>query len=350
MEPNKGERVKIAMVSWHGCIRVFKESLALQQAGHSVYLITHSAPWGVNLWDKVCLYVDKNQLARTIRECDADIFHVHNEPDWLVPVVREGTKRPVIFDVHDLESLRWGNGPNQVEYDAFRAADGFVHVSDPCRFAAEQFHGSDKPTRVILSYVNREFVAPEGHIIPAPSFRSIVYEGGLDATEDPQPIAGEPHKFKVNIRNFIRLFGDLYQQGFSVNVLSASPVVNNRYEEVGTSVAPPMSYQSMLFGLRPFGLGFVGAAFSAELMEFALPNKLFEYMSQGVVPFCLFAKESARFLEQNECGFSIKHPKELLGHEGEYEKYRRNVLARRHEFVMELQTESLLSLYEEVMK
>ena len=47
--------------------------------------------------------------------------------------IREVTDKPIIYDIHDLESLRWQREPDQYELNAFGMSDGWVHVSDPCR-------------------------------------------------------------------------------------------------------------------------------------------------------------------------------------------------------------------------
>ncbi|MDD5353015.1 MAG: glycosyltransferase family 4 protein [Candidatus Omnitrophica bacterium] len=344
--------MKICMVAWHGCIRVFKETIALQAAGHIVYLIGNRIPWGFNAFDQAMIYADKGQMQRSIASCDADIFHVHNEPDWLVSATRDATKKPIIFDVHDLESLRWGEGPNQEEYDAFKAADGYIHVSEPCKMSAEIYHGADKPTRIIYSYVNERFLAPDNEIVSDPSYESMVYEGGLDAKETPKPINEKPNQFKVNIRYMAGLFNHIHKQGISVNCISASPIDNDLYEQNGCFVSPSVSYPSMLMGLRPYGFGFVGSPWSSPLMEYAMPNKLFEYISQGVVPVCLFASESARFCKKYDMGTNLDPAKmgNFKDMIADVPRQRLNLLKHRHEFIMENQTSDIISLYEEVLK
>lgn len=303
--------MKIAMVAWHGCIRVYKEAMALQSAGHTVELIAAQVPFGYHEFNTFTLYGCDEQLIRSVAASDADIFHVHNEPDWLVVKTREGTKKPIVFDIHDLESLRWGKGPEEKEIAAFRAADAYIHVSEPCRTSAEIYHGKDKPARTIYAFCNERFVAMDEEIVTDPAWNSIVYEGGLDAKEFPRPMEGNPKQQKVNIRNMVGLFGHFVSQGYLMNCISASPIDPANYERVGVFVTQPVKYESMLFGLRPHGLGFVGASISAALMESAMPNKLFEYISQGVVPFTLHASEAGRFLKKHDCGIVLDNKDNL---------------------------------------
>ena len=35
-----------------------------------------------------------------------DLWHVHNEPDFPVYLVRKHSKKPIIYDIHDLASRR----------------------------------------------------------------------------------------------------------------------------------------------------------------------------------------------------------------------------------------------------
>jgi len=343
-------KLHIAMVAQHGCIRVIKESLALMKRGHIVDLIANQVPFGYHFFDTPILYNDKNQLRRIILNSSADIFHVHNEPDWLVAATREVSKgRPVIYDVHDLESLRWHNHAEGEEVEAFAAADGIIHVSEPIREFAEKEHGNGLPSRVIYCWMDEQFVSSDKDIIKNPSFQSIVYEGGIDSKSKPQPYENSPQKVVVNIRNLTGIFAKFREQGFAVTIFAATPQQQEAYEMMGIYVGQPVMYPAMLSGLRPHGLGFVGCPINTPLMQLAMPNKLFEYMSQGVVPICYNAKEAGKFVTEHKCGVNLESLDNLKDQIGDVRRLRKNVLKLRNEFLMSKQVEQIESLYEEVL-
>lgn len=343
-------KLHIGMVAKHGCIRVIKESLALMKKGHRVDLIANQVPYGYNFFDTPILYNDKNQLQRVILNSAADIFHVHNEPDWIVAATREASNgRPVIYDVHDLESLRWHKHAEGEEIEAFAAADGIIHVSNPIKAFAEKEHGNSLPSRVIYCWMDERFVADDRDIIKNPSFQSIIYEGGVDSKTQPKPYENSPQKAIVNIRNFTGIFSKFREQGFAVTIFAATPHQQEAYEMMGIYVGQPVMYPAMLSGLRPHGLGFVGCAINTPLMQLAMPNKLFEYMSQGVVPICYNAKEAGRFVKEHNCGVVLEGLDNIKEQIGDVRRLRKNVLKLRKEFLMSKQVEQIESLYEEVL-
>ena len=136
----------------YGCIRVFKEAIALQAKRHrvNVWALTMERvpPFGpervpFNLFHR-------GELQAMVKRSKADVFHCHNEPDWFVREVADAADgRPVIFDVHDLASMRHDNGPDHDELEAFVRASGVVHVSEWIRADAERIHGARKPTLVL---------------------------------------------------------------------------------------------------------------------------------------------------------------------------------------------------------
>ena len=105
--------MRICMVSDHGCIRVFKLAIALMEKGHTVDLITRQPPFGHNKFATMSIFFDREQLIRCVQASPADLFHVNNEPDWLVGAVRSGTDKPVVYDIHDLASLQWQRKPDK---------------------------------------------------------------------------------------------------------------------------------------------------------------------------------------------------------------------------------------------
>jgi len=343
------------MVSRHGCIRVFKESKALSAHGYTIDMVAHEEPFGYNVFDTLSIYDDEEQLKRTIKASPADIFHIHNEPDWMVRAVREATKKPIVYDVHDLESLRWSAHPDVDEADAFSMADGIVHVSTTCREAAEKYHGANKPTIVLFPYVNKDFIPPDEQI-GDPSWTSFVYEGGLSSNE--MMDRTDTGATIYNMRNYTSAVDVLCNKhNFSFFMFGARNGKSSKdftYEHLGASVFHALPYPFLLQALRPFGFGLVGAQRSFPLMEAAMPNKLFEYISQGVVPVVLNCKKSSDYVEAHQIGITINE--DMLLNRDDFREWliergksiRPNVLEKRHYLSMEEHIAPLINLYEEI--
>ena len=341
------KRLRICMCSEHSCIRVLKQALILKKQGHIVDLATHLLPQGRPYYNAVSMYTGQRELAMAVDASHADIYHVHNEPDWLVPTIApllQNRYCPIIWDMHDPDHLRGKESIDGYELASYNLADAVIHVSEAAKASADKELGDYKPSIVIYSYVNEQFTAKDEDIVPDPSFNSVVYEGGMDAISKPQQVEGR-EGVDVNLRYMPDIVKAFREQGYAFNILAASNMPNLLYESIGAYVAKPVVYPSMLAGLRPHGLGFVGAAYQSDLMQVAMPNKLFEYISQGVVPIVFNANEVAKFVKDNDCGIvldSLKNLKEQLKNAS---KKRKNVLRLRKEIMMESQTDKLLDLY-----
>jgi hypothetical protein len=331
------------MVSHHGCIRVFKEAQALINQGVIVDLITEKATFGFNIYRSMTVYHDREQLTRSVAASDADIFHVHNEPDWLVSAVRAGTDKPIIFDAHDLESLRWNREPDQDELDSFGMAAGWVHVSDPCRRAAEHYHGNGKPSVVLPSFVNEIFTPTLADDV---SWNSIVYEGGLSTDIEVYDVDGKEAR---NFRNYIPVVEAFAKQGFIFFLFAPNNLDAMVYERVGGIIGASLHYPTLLRAMRPFAFGLVGSSTSYPLMEAALPNKLYEYISQGVVPVCYNAATAADFCEKYGVGIRLDGLDDLKEQLKDGQACRERILAKRHEWTMEANIEPIKELYEAVL-
>jgi glycosyl transferase family 4 len=331
------------MVSDHGCIRVFKEAIALQKRGHVVDVAARGELFGRNQMDTFSMYLGPDQLKRVVASSKADVIHVHNEPDWLVPCVREATNKPVIFDVHDLESLRWNREPDKIENAAFDAADGIVHISEGCKAVADKYHGESRPAAILPCYINEGFLAQE---LPTPCMTSLVYEGGLATTSQETAKDG---LVGHNIRGLEVLVSAFYSQGFQVHMFPAgNPPPVGHYENLGAVVHGGLPFPSLLRAIRVYGFGFVGATFSSPLMEAAMPNKLFEYISQGVIPVVWNASAAAEFVRNEGIGIAIDGLDDLQDRLLTAADAIRNRLIReRFRFTMENHIGAIETLYEE---
>lgn len=336
--------MRVCMVAHHGCIRVFKLALALIEKGHTVDIITNQPPFGHNMFATMSIYFDAEQLTRCVQASPADVFHIHNTPDWLVSATRAGTDKPIVYDIHDLESLRRQQEPEQDENDAFRISDAWVHVSQACKDAAYKYHGNGKPSIVLHSYVNERFV---GNNETAPSWSSVVYEGGVSSQAQEERLGNGLRQ--VNMRYFVPLADALSNQGYEFFIFGVSPLGDMFYENAGAVYFSGLMYPVLMRALRPFAYGFVGALIDMPLMQAAMPNKLFEYISQGVVPIIYKADEAAGWAQEMGVGIKLESLNDLGKQLEQAPAIRENILKRRHEFTMERNIQPLIDLYEELI-
>jgi len=269
---------------------------------------------------------------------------VHNEPNWMVGAAKGVTGRPVIYDVHDMTSLRFDEAPDDYEREAFEVADGYVFVSEKCRQLAGEMHGLSKPSTILEQWMPEEFVPQEFGDV---SWTSLVYEGGV--TTQPTFFSANGHEPIPHYRYLVDIVKAFVSQGFNVHIYGGFTQEDLTYESAGAVMAYNLPYPTMLRGLRAFGYGFVGAPASNKLLESTTPNKLHEYISQGVVPVVLNANESARWCEQEGVGIRLDGLDNLAEQLELGPEIRENILKRRGEFTMEKYIGVLCDLYEEVL-
>jgi len=344
---------KVTMISLHCCIRVVKEAIALKNHGYEVHGILGALAMR-DVFDTITIFTDGDSLQKAVKDSNADIFHVHNEPDWIVPLIKyPAKKKPIIWDMHDPEHLR-DNNPKPEETTSVMLADGIVHVSEPCMKALHKAYEYNKPECVIHSMVNEKFMPPDNAIIPDPSFKSIVYEGGIDDTEKPVIIGEDPSGSdktlaRVNLRYIIDIVKAFCVSGYNFTILCAKNLKNNNYQNAGAFVVKPVPYGQMLLGLRSHGLGLNGSPYNSRLLQYASPNKLWEYISQGVVPVCFNTDESFRLCEQYDIGLKLTSLNNIESQLTEAPQKRKNLLKVRKEFTMESEIPKLMRLYEKVL-
>ena len=88
--------MNIVFVAYHTCARAQKMAKALISAGHQVIVLQHLAASGEILYDQQLssFYNDREHLAKKVDTFNdwADVYHVHNEPDWMVYVTRKAAE------------------------------------------------------------------------------------------------------------------------------------------------------------------------------------------------------------------------------------------------------------------
>lgn len=343
--------MRIAHISLHGCIRMHKIAMSQTLMGHPCHVLAnfiapaHSSNGyaSVHKWD---IEADKDsfptspQLAEEIRILSphVDIFHVHNEPNWIFRTVKENTNKPVVFDIHDWTSLRRVSDPPAFELIeekyALENADGFVVPSKG--YLDKIREESNKPSILAYSMVP-QFLFPE---VDGKS-EGLVYAGG---------VKGKNVEFIYNYeyRNwaaFSQLAVNLTDREFDFYTANGGEDFCE-YENEKIHMHPPKIYPDMMQSIAGHEAGIVGAPI--EILDFrdSMPNKLFEYISAGVPAIIINAPEAQAFVEQNDLGVGIRDVSELP--EALEKLTNHNVSLDRWGFTMESQIPKVLALYEEI--
>jgi len=344
-------KLTVAHVSLHSCIRAHK--IAWSWADENQHLnpriillaeplINQHHPW----WSydmAVKLYRDEKgehqpwHLENAVKILDSvvDVWHVHNEPDWPVWVIRNHSKKPIIYDIHDLRSQRNGKSEEQ-EDKAFEVANAYSCVSRKYQEIAIKKGGPTKPSREILSCVPKGFYPTEK---PKLYRGGLVYEGGL----------GELGTEEFPCRSWADVFKEILDLGIQVYAYTASPV-HNPLNYKGVILMCGTSYAALIHELSMYEFGLVGSPKADPMFDGALPNKMFEYMAAGLPMICMNAPDASNFLEATGMGVTVKDVKEIpdaMQYMRDH-KYRARTWKNRWNWTMETQIGKVTKLYEEV--
>lgn len=342
--------MKVLHVSEHCCSRVVKEGEALKKAGvECAYMQQRlTNPDFQPMLSPSYFYTCPEQLAdQVVSLRDIDIIHVHNEPDWMAHICKQARPDiPVVFDAHDLFSVRLGIRTPDEEL-AFNKADAFIYPSKGYLEFSLDFHKDKqihkRPNVVVYSCVNDNFIITD----PLPRLDSIVYEGGLRV---PEPENGIPEEHKYHkYRDYRRMFWWLGSKGLPVVVFCANPDVVEVYMRTGAFVLPPMEYTVFMEQLSRFSWGIAGGPIHHPQWETAMPHKLFEYLAAGVPVLTFFAKEVQEFVKEHGVGVVLDDWRQIPDVYQEHEKYRKVVLEKRHLFTMENEVDKILKIYQELV-
>ncbi len=356
------KRYKICMVAHHGCIRVWKQAQMLMDEGHTVAVVSDRLhAMEITRYHTFGKYFDSNSLARFIQLYDAagfDIFHVHNEPDWIVSITRNNTKKPVVFDVHDLESARISVSVPMEEIVLMRECDGIIHISEEMAAYSERIHRHQQPVEVIKTYTPAKFMADPA-VINGPQRMpgTVVYEGGITkAFEAPTVVkdaTGRNNIQQKSFRDFGSAFRGLLAAGLQVHIYPCTLDESlYGYQVMGCVIHQPLPLNSLIPEMSKYEFNFVGSATPVPLLDKAMPNKLFEGMSAGCVPMVYCGKAAEKFVLENGFGVSLDtlDPEEIKFKAQGAPEMRERFLARRDEFTMESQYDKLMEFYADVIE
>ena len=275
--------MNIVFVTHHTCARAQKMARALINAGHQVIILQHLAASLEILYDQQLssFYNDRDDLADKVNVFNdwADIFHCHNEPDWLVWITAEAAERPVVYDCHDLNSQRKGQA-DQDEVKAFAVVDACIFPSMAYAYGAIKYHNVDRkvfPFEVVFSMCNKD----DRPIDYPPKIDAIVYEGHHIA-----PLKNtmfEPgFEGYYGYRDYREFVARCTAMQIPTALYGTRKDFEESYSQRGALVNRMLPFKTMMRELTRYSWGFCGHPDDHPQWQKAMPNKLFEYLTAGL--------------------------------------------------------------------
>ena len=324
----------------------------MRRRGHQVILFSENLNY-VHPWFKydvaVKLYATPDgdfvydQIRQAVKTLDhmIDVYHIHNEPDWLVNVVRSVTDKPIVYDIHDMKSIR-EYVVDEWEEKAFKDCDAFSVVSKRYKDLVKE--RSNKPVEEVLSCVNKEFYPLNRCKL---QHNGIVYEGGLKGS---QPQTEKWREF--DCRYWAPTFNDILKTGTPVWAYRGNTVSDvSEYGNFGTMIMGPLPYHALVNNLTAFEAGLVGSPQPDPMFDGALPNKLFEYIAAGLPILAWNAGDSVNeFILATGTGAVLDNLEEIPDVLNEFKKMnmRDHVWSLRHYWSMDSQGEKVENLYKKI--
>ena len=342
--------MKVLFLSHHCCIRVVKQSLALRQAGVEVIHLQHriANPDSAFLVGNHHFYKHNVGLEFVLKDRfhDIDLIHVHNEPHILATIARKVRPDiPIVFDAHDLDTARTRR-EHEEEAEAIRSVDGIVTPSQGYNDHCRDWYRLDEdyPIITLYSYCNKAMIdsVQKRARVRIPG---IVYEGGLGITTVQQKKLG-----MYSYRDWRDAATTMTKQGIPMHFYGADPDSVSNYIATGAVLHYTMPFTDMMCELSRYDWGLVGSTKPDHAFEWAMPNKLFEYMAAGVPPIVLNCQEAAQFVIEHGVGMVVKDLGEIPGIYDRHEKCRWNVSQKKYDFTMEKQMPMLLDFYDKVIE
>ena len=340
------------MVAGHCCIRVHKMAMPLHQLGYEVNLILHRFPTQVdNCYKNIALFRTPEQLWEAIRamEPETDIFHCHNEPNYLVSAVKETTDKPVILDWHDSFLLRRPETEEEKvritveERNNAYLADAHCFCNEPMQeVVTKEFEISTKPSCILWSYVPKTFYRWD-------MFRwigGVCYEGRVDLPD----IKKQKDYDFFTYCEYTEMAKALKEAGITFYLYPGKIEIVNYYREKelidGGGI---FDYANLIKKIGRHDWGLIGNLHSHREWEYAMPNKLFEYMAAQMPVIAINAGFAGEWIESEGIGINVKTIDEIKDQWDERDRCRNNVIRKRLSYCMENHIHKLEDLYGEVI-
>lgn len=335
--------MRIVMIAKHPCIRIVKQALPLIFRGHEVHLIAEAVPQYGEYFTSVGLYTNLEQLHELIRGSrGADIYHCHNEPSWFVICVKDVLGDvPTILDVHDAMLTR-NDTVLTDERVNFRLADGLIFSSEATAKLMVGALELTQPTMTLFS------MCPESwYRIDSGAWRGgIVYEGRVDLPQDIEE-GLIPEYFKYADFTELAVCLRNLKIPFCLYNTENSKEATKHYH--GLAICRnPLVLHDLIPQLSNYEWGITGNIIKHKIYQYALSNKVFEYIAAGLPVLALKAPYAGKFVEDNGLGISIETIQELGDIKERYHEIRKQVILNRMNWTMENHIQRLETFYKEV--
>lgn len=357
----------VCIAGYHSCIRAYKFGLALKQAGHKVYWLANLRfPQHISLhvFDGIVAYtlgdnvemVGPKDMSRyfesfhnAVRLIDkhVDVYHWYNEPDWGVQHIKHVSKKPVLFDLHDLRSDR-EFVIHEDEEAAFRLADAVLTQGQPYSdIAAER-----RPDLKEAGLIDHCYPAVNRTLWPDLDYRpvsvgykkqgGIVYEGGVATGK----LGGNEFRF----RWWLPFMQELTKLDLPVTIHPSSNADYSLYAQAGVKISSVLPYGPLLQHLAMYDWGLVGNAVKHPAFDKAMPNKLFEYLSAGLPVMVHDSELAAKFVVDNGVGVVVESAQDARDVYHRAPSFTENVLRTREKYCMENEIPKLSNLYTKLVE
>jgi len=329
-------------------------ALALLGAGHTVHLLANKWVEFAGSYHTFGHWLDIEQLHHLIKlhAPTTDVFHVHNEPSWMVTLVREECDVPVVLDVHDSFAART---------TAAEAAEAMAEGTELVRITAEErnnFQLADAlvfPGRRFADLVRDEYQLTQPHLVlpsyvPRHLYRynlqdwlgGLVYEGKIQLNAEGRLSRG------FRYCQYLALATECRRLGVDLHLYSRD---DQPYLDAYGPVAiphPPVPYRDLMKSIGRHDWGLVGNLEPTPEWDVAAPNKLWEYLAAGVPVAVINAAECAEIVRRENVGIVVDSIEELAWRWKEHRRCRATVIRQRAGYAMERNIEPLTALYERV--
>ncbi|HUU93164.1 MAG TPA: hypothetical protein VM238_18375 [Phycisphaerae bacterium] len=323
--------MRILHISDNCCIRVKKMAMAARSRGkHWIGSLSIQNVSLGDYFDEAYYFHDPDSLAWQARRIQADVYHVHNEPNYLVAKAIESQCGPVVWDVHDLDLVRFDHMPGA--------------------------QNSEQEERMLAAHA-------EAVILPCKRYREILGLGTVlysfcgkrhfGWNDDPKEnLVLQGH---VNADNRAGYWLDyryvseaLARVGVDLHIQPAGHSTGITYDTSRALQYHFVPYEAMLEIISKHRWGLVCGGVPCPQWQAAMPNKLFEYLARGVVPVVLWADEAAEFVTKRDIGVVLEKPEDAAKvlTEGTWQRCRKNLKRIRKDLMAETQGVKLIAIYE----
>ena len=306
---------------------------------------------------------EEKELAKIVKETDADLFHAHAGPNIFPKIVIENATKPVVFDAYDFSGISSGienldEKERIAEKYCLEHADGIVRKGPPFEIDYYRQHGYKITCPEIqwMDYCDEDlFVDMNAKKLSAEDGElHLVYTGAVCV--DPKyafcyfiPLGKQLAKQKIHLH----LYSNPYQYATSKEYIELDK--KEKYFHFHKPI--PFMELSMEIAKYDYGLwiheNVIGSRVIKEKWKVAIGCKLFTYLEAGlpiiVSDHMEYGKE---IIKRYRIGFAIKDEeignlKEKIKNQ-KYDELRENVLKVRNELLLRKQVNRLEEFYEKV--